>query len=76
MLGYGGSDSEPSCEMVHCWYLAVFPTPLTIPQAKFDALTKEATGLDWNNRATNLGADQMIKVKFPGILYTAPSEEL
>lgn len=39
MVGYGGSDTEPTCENIICWYLTDLPTVLTIPQAKFDALT-------------------------------------
>ena len=75
MIGYGGSDTQPNCEQIYCWYLVDLPTVMTIPQAKYDALTKGATGLDWNNRATNQGADNPLKVKFPGLLYTAPSTD-
>ena len=76
MVGYGGSDSQPTCEMIWCWYIAMFAEPLTIPQAKFDALTKGATGLDWNNRAVDLGMKNYLTVKFPGLLYVAPTDEL
>ena len=77
MIGYGGSDSEPTCDQIRCWYLTVLPTPMTIPQAKFDALTSKATGLEWNNRATNLGdPDTYLQFKFPGLFYTAPTDEL
>lgn len=76
MIGYGGSDSEPNCTMIWCWYLTVLPTVMTIPQAKFDAITKGATGLDWNNRATDLGLGNSLAVKFPGLFYVAPSDEL
>ena len=77
MVGYGGSDSEPSCDMIRCWYLTVLPTPMTIPQAKFEALTSEATGLAWNNRATDLGdPDLYIQFKNEGLFYTAPADEL
>ena len=77
MAGYGGSDSEPSCDMIRCWYITVIPSPLTIPQAKYDELTKNATGLAWNNRATDLGdPDTYLQFKFPGLFYTAPTDEL
>lgn len=76
MIGYGGSSSEPPCTMIECWYLTVLPTIMTIPQAKFDAITKGATNLDWNNRATDLGQYNYLSLKFPGLFYEAPTDEL
>ena len=31
MMGYGGSDSEPTCDMTRCWYITILPTAMTIP---------------------------------------------
>ena len=31
MVGYGGTDSEPNCTRIWCWYLTVLPTVMTIP---------------------------------------------
>lgn len=30
MIGYGGSNTEPTCEQIWCWYLNIMPTVYTI----------------------------------------------
>lgn len=75
MVGYGGTDSEPNCTRIWCWYLTVLPTVMTIPQAKFDAL--KAPGVEFNNRAVDLGLHpNALAVKMEGLFYQAPTDEL
>lgn len=31
MTGYGGTDTEPNCSGIQCWYITYLPTPMTIP---------------------------------------------
>ena len=70
ILGYMGTETEPSCMTGFCWYMNLPSGYIT--QSTLDSL--KVSGVEFNNRATDQGASPIYKMKYNGLFYTEPTD--
>ena len=68
-----GTETEPNCMDKFCWYMNL-PAG-TITKTTFDQLKALNPGVDYNNRATDLGGAPIYKMLYNGLFYVEPADD-